>query len=119
VRAFPDTEGKWRISNAGEVHPAWSGKGHELFFRGDDNRIMVVTYAAKADSFVPDKPLAWSDKRPASLVGITSNYDPAPDGKRIAAVMPAETSEAQQAQNHVIFLENFADELRRKVPAGK
>jgi hypothetical protein len=45
--------------------------------------------------------------------------DLAPDGRRIAALMPAEAPEAQQAQNHVIFLMNFADELQRKVPAGK
>jgi len=32
--------------------------------------------------------------------------------------MPAKASEAQQVQNHVIFLENFFDELRRRVPAG-
>jgi Tol biopolymer transport system component/tRNA A-37 threonylcarbamoyl transferase component Bud32 len=119
VRAFPDKGGKWQISNAGGVYPAWSGNGHELFFRGDDNRIMVATYAAKADSFVPDKPRAWSDKRPTNVVGVTSNYAPAPDGKRIAAVMPAETSEAQQTQNHVIFLLNFGDELQRKVPVSK
>ena len=44
----------------------------------------------------------------------------APDSKRIAALMPVETKEGQQAQNHVIFLENFFDELRRKVPlSGK
>ena len=30
--------------------------------------------------------------------------------------MPVETPGAQQAQNHVIFLENFFDELRRKAP---
>jgi hypothetical protein len=42
-----------------------------------------------------------------------------PDGKRIAALMPAETVEGQKAQNHVIFLENFFDEVRRKVPVGK
>ena len=47
------------------------------------------------------------------------NYDVAPDGKRIAALMPVEAPEAQQAQNHVIFLMNFFDELRRKVPTGK
>ncbi|MGA2713340.1 MAG: hypothetical protein ABSG41_09545 [Bryobacteraceae bacterium] len=41
------------------------------------------------------------------------------DGKCVAALMPAETPEAQQAQNHVIFLLNFADELQRKLPAGK
>jgi hypothetical protein len=33
--------------------------------------------------------------------------------------MPVETPEAHQWQNHVIFLENVADELRRKVPVAK
>jgi hypothetical protein len=37
-----------------------------------------------------------------------------PDGKRIAALMPAETVEGQKAQNHVIFLENFFDEVRQR-----
>ena len=40
----------------------------------------------------------------------------APDGKRIVALMPVVAPEAQQSQSHVIFLENFFDELRRKVP---
>ena len=30
--------------------------------------------------------------------------------------MPVETPEEQQAQNHAIFLEDFFDKLRRKVP---
>ena len=117
VRAFPEKGGKWQISDAGGMYPVWSGNRRELFFRGDDNRIMVAPYAAKADSFLPDKPRVWSDKRLANL-GITTNYDLAPDGKRIAALMPAEP-ETQQAQSHVTFLMNFADELQRKVPAGK
>jgi hypothetical protein len=41
------------------------------------------------------------------------------DGKRIAAMMPVETAEAQKAQNHVTFLMNFSDEVPRKVPIGK
>jgi len=47
------------------------------------------------------------------------NFDLAPGGKRIVAVMPAEAKGAQEPQNHVVFLENFFDELRRKVPTGK
>jgi hypothetical protein len=47
------------------------------------------------------------------------NVDLAPDGKRIIALMPAETAADQNAQNRVIFLENFFDEVRRKVPVGK
>jgi len=120
VSAFPDKSGKWQISNAGGAYPVWSSNGRELFFRTDDNRIMVAPYATKADSFVPGKPRVWSDRRLADFgtVGF-NNYDLAPDGKRIAALMPVESPEAQQTQSHVIFLENFADELQRKVPAGK
>jgi len=115
VRAFPDKGGKWQISNAGGAYPKWSSNSHELFFRADDNRIMVATYAAKADSFVPDKPRVWSDKQLANFgsVGIPT-YDLAPDGKRIAALMPVETAEGQKAQSHVIFLENFFDEVQRR-----
>jgi hypothetical protein len=47
------------------------------------------------------------------------NYDPAPDGKRILAIMSAETPEVQSAQSHAIFVLNSFDELRRRVPAGK
>jgi serine/threonine-protein kinase len=118
VRAFPDNGGKWQISNSGGMYPAWSPNGRELFYRTQDNQIMVVNYTAKGDSFVPDKPRVWSEKRIANI-GQFINYDPAPDGKRIAAIMPDETPEAQSAQGHVTFLLNFFDELRRKVPVGK
>jgi serine/threonine-protein kinase len=113
VRAFPDKGGKWQISNSNGMYPLWSRNGHELFFRTEDNQIMVASYAVKGDSFVADKPRVWSEKRIANI-GLQSNYDLAPDGKRIAAIMPAETVEAQNAQSRVIFLENFFDEVRRR-----
>ena len=119
VRAFPGKEGKWQISNNGGVLPEWAHNGHELFFRTLDNQIMTGIYTVRGDSFVADKPRVWSEKRIAN-VGDLPNYGLTPDGKRIVALMPVEESQAQQAQNHVIFLENFFDELRRKVPlSGK
>ncbi len=118
VRAFPDKGGKWQISNSGGAYPVWSRNERELFFRNEDNQIMVSSYTVKGDSFVADKPRVWSEKR-IGIVGQTANYDLAPDGKRIIALMPVETAEAQKAQNQVIFLENFFDEVRRKVPIGK
>jgi hypothetical protein len=44
--------------------------------------------------------------------------DLTPDGKRVAAMMPVETPEVQRAQNHVVLLINFCDELRRRAPVG-
>ena len=76
---------------------------------------MVAAYAVKGDSFVDEKPRVWSEKQLMGL-GIfnqAKNVDLAPDGKRIIALMPVETAEAQKAQNQVIFLENFFDEVRR------
>jgi serine/threonine-protein kinase len=117
VRAFPDKGSKWQISNGGGAHPIFSPSGRELFFRNLDNQIMVAGYTVKGDSFLPDKPRMWSEKRLAN-VGRLSNYDLAPDGKRIVALMPDESTEGQKAQSHVIFLQNFFDELRRRVPTG-
>jgi serine/threonine-protein kinase len=119
VRAFPDKGGKWQISNAGGLYLEWARNGRELFFRAPDNRIMVAGYTVKGDSFVADKPRVWSDKQLADLGVNGINYAPSPDGKRIAALMTADAPGQQQAQNHVIFLENFFDELRRRVAAGK
>jgi len=113
VRAFPDKGGKWQISNSGGVYPVWSRNGRELFFRTEVNQIIVASYTVKGDSFVADKPRVWSEKRIVS-VGLLANYDLAPDGKRIVALMPTETAEGQKAQSHVIFLENFFDEVRRR-----
>jgi Tol biopolymer transport system component len=113
VRAFPDKGGKWQISNSGGMYPVWSRNGHDLFFRTEDNQIMVANYIVRGDSFVADKPRVWSEKRIANI-GLLANYDLAPDGKRIVALMAVDTPEGQKAQNHVIFLENFFDEVRRR-----
>jgi Tol biopolymer transport system component len=120
VRAFPDKGGKWQISNSGGAYPMWSHTGHDLFFETLDNRIMVAAYTVKGDSFVPDKPRMWSEKQTGGIVGNVKNVDLAPDGKRVVALMPgAESKAAEEAQNHVVVLLNFFDELRRRVPVGR
>jgi Tol biopolymer transport system component len=123
VRAFPGAPsgsgGQWQISDSGGSYPEWSRNGRELFFRTPDNRIAVAAYTVRGDSFVADKPRMWSERPLANAFNNGSNYDLAPDGKRLVVFMPAEAPEAQKAQSEVIFLENFFDELRRKVPPGK
>jgi len=114
VRPFPDKGGKWQISNSGGTIPMWSRTGSELFFETLDNRIMVAAYSVKGDSFVADKPRVWSEKQLGSTGNVTRNVDLAPDGKRIAALIPVEATEAQKPQNHVTFLMNFFDEVRRR-----
>jgi Tol biopolymer transport system component len=118
VRAFPDKGTQVQISNAGGTIPVWSRNGHELFYRTEDNRIMVANYTVKGESFLADKPRAWSGKQLANL-GLAVNFDLAPDGKRFVVLMPVENPEPREAQNHLTLVVNFFDELRRRVPTGK
>ena len=118
VRAFPGNGGHWQISSNGGTTPIFSRSGKELFFFDATNdRIMVVSYSAKGDSFVAEKPRVWS-RQSVSLTmsgAVGAQYDLAPDGKRIAVATYA-AGATQQDAGHVIFLENFVDELQRKVP---
>lgn len=118
VRAFPDKGGHWQVSSDGGTSPIFSRDGRELFFFDvPDDRIMVASYSVKGDSFVGEKPRAWSEQSVALTMGgaVGAQYDLAPDGKRIAVATYAGGS-AQPDAGHVIFLENFVDELQRKVP---
>jgi serine/threonine-protein kinase len=117
VRAFPDTGGKWQISIDGGSHPMWSRNGRDLFFESMDNRIMVAGYTVQGDVFFPAKARLWSEKALANTV--SRNVDLAPDGKRFVALMPTEGLETQPSQHHVVFLENFFDELRRRAPVKR
>jgi serine/threonine-protein kinase len=119
VRGFPDTRGKVMISIAGGLHPKFSPAGPELFFVNPAGQIMVVRYVIKGDSLQAERPRLWSERRLVDLGIPFDYYDVAPDGKRIIALMPAEDPGAQHAQNHIVFLENFFDELQRRVPANR
>ena len=116
VRAFPDRGAIVQISNAGGMMPVWSRNGHELFYRTEDQRIMVVNYTVKGESFVSDKPRVWFGKQLANT-GSSVNIDLAPDGKRFAVLMPAQSPEPRETQNHVTLVVNFFDEVRRRVAA--
>ena len=114
VQAFPDKHGKRQISGDSGSYPAWSRNAHEVFF-WSHGQLMVASYHEQRDSFVADKPRVWTEKE-LSPFSTTRSYDPAPDGKHVVALMPAET--LQDAHDRVIFLLNFFDELRRRVPSS-
>jgi hypothetical protein len=117
VQAFPDKGGKRQISSSGGIYPVWSRNGREIFFRNAEHQVMVASYTVAGDSFLPAKPRVWSEKTLADF-STTRSYDLAPDGKGIVALMPANGAEGQKSQDHLIFLLNFFDERRRRVPSG-
>jgi Tol biopolymer transport system component len=118
VRPFPGPGGKWRVSTGGGKFPMWSRVGRKLVFLSmADFRIMVANYTVQGDSFNPEKPRVWSDRR-VLLPNFIHVLDLHPDGTRLA-VFPRPDAEAVTGNLHVTFLLNFFDELRRRVPLGK
>ena len=113
VRPFPGPGGKWQISTGGGGRVVWSRNGRELFYRVP-NGINVVDYKVQGDTFVASQPRAWLQK----LIPNTGAPDLAPDGKHFVVVMDADAGE-QKPSTHAVFLFNFFDELRRRVPVGK
>jgi serine/threonine-protein kinase len=117
VRPFPGPGGRWQVSTGRGDWPVWPRDGRELLFKTLDQRVMAAGYTAKAESFVAAKPRVWTETRLRNL-GFFSNYDLAPDGKRLAAIVAGD-AEVEKLPTHLTFLLNFGDELRRKAPAGK
>ena len=119
VRAFPPPAsgqgGKWQISNSGGTLPQWSRTRRELVYQSGD-QLMTVNYTVNGASFVADKPRAWIA---AFGAAVQPTWDLAPDGTRVAAVIPVASTQAPQQEHVIVMLQNFADELRRRVPLGK
>jgi serine/threonine-protein kinase len=116
LRAFPDNGSKVQISNDGGMMPIWSRNGRELFYRTDDQRLMVVRYRVDGGTFAAEKPRSWSGE-PLANTGLGSNFDLAPDGKRFVVLMPAESPEPREMQSHVKIGVNFFEEIRRRLAA--
>ena len=77
---------------------------------------MAVGYTAKGDSFAAGSLGYGRTGSPTDCAG-SSTYDLAPDGRRLAAIVGR--CQRREAPEHLTFLLNFFDELRRKAPEGK
>jgi serine/threonine-protein kinase len=118
VRPFPGPGGKWQVSTAGGAWPTWSRSRRELFYRGEDGRILVASYTVEGKSLRAEKPRAWSPGLVPLRGGGNRPYDLHPDGERVA-VVKASGDEAEARRDKVVFIQNFFDELRRIAPAGR
>ncbi len=116
VRAFRG-QGKWTISVGGGGTPTWSRTKRELYYGTGvgSSQIMVVPYTVEGDSFRPGKPHLWSQQGRYRSQGPSRMFDLHPDGTRFA-LAAADQAEPGAKRDHLTFLFNFFDELRRIAP---
>ena len=95
----------------------WSQTSHELLYLSPArDQIMSARYTVKGDTFDAEKPEVWLSKLTPG-----TGMDLAPDGKRIVVFTPVQTGkpEPPKPEHEVVFIFNFVDQLRRRVPLGK
>jgi len=112
VRPFPEKEPKVIISNDGGSAPFWSRDGSELFYL-NGRRLMVVPISQQGEN-------SLSPGSPRELFELPTGYrlgqGMSKDGKRFLA-LKTEVDE-QQNSGHLVVVQNWFEEVKRKASEG-
>ncbi len=110
VTAYPEGGTSHQVSIGGGREPIWARDGAELFYR-KENQMMVVSLQMQP---------TFDAKRPRLLFEGTfdhnrqvSNYDVTPDGQRFVMVR---TSDVERPPTQINVVLNWFEELKRLVP---
>jgi hypothetical protein len=127
VRPFPGPGDEVQISSGGANDPRWSAARREILYstigQSPFGQIMVAPYAVDGNTFKPEKPRLWSSRSivtpPLQMYG--HFLDMHPDGQRLAASVAPEvrSSNGQDQPALVVFVLNFFEELRRRLPGAR
>ena len=121
VRPFPGPGPAVQISTNGGGAGAWSRDGRGIYYRSDDG-FMAVEVDVSGDRFLTDKSMilfadTYGGSSPAR------SWDTTPDGRLLLKLFP-DASEIQSAlaesyPDRIQVVQNWAEELRQKIPANR
>jgi hypothetical protein len=111
VRPYPGSGTPVRVSSSGGIEPVWSRRGYELYYF-EGRRLMAVP-VVKGSTFTFKRPTFLFESHYV-VFGQPPSYDVAEDGRFL--MIKAAASQSRTSPQVVVVL-NWADELRRRVPA--
>jgi hypothetical protein len=104
VRPFPNTSRAiHQVSTAGGTQPKWSRDGREIYYRSQQDSLVVVP-------LLPGAGFALGDERSLFSLRGMPIWDVTPDGARFIVVR-AETT----AKERLVVVENFHEELKARM----
>jgi serine/threonine-protein kinase len=116
VRPYPDVNtGRWQISTGGGTRPAWNPNGRELFYFVAPGTLMSVPIEPGA-AFKAGTPQVLF-KGQYATPQFARQYSVSPDGRRFLLIKDA-TASGDVPPPQVIVVQNWFEELKRRVPAG-
>jgi len=112
LRPFPRaSENKWLVSTSGGMNPLWSRDGKELFYRNDQGDLIAVEVTAGSPPVGRQRVLF--SVRPYIFASPHRSYDVAHDGRFLMIRL---VEDAAVVSAPLVVVENFFEELHRKVP---
>ena len=116
VQAYPEGVAV-RVSRDGGYEPRWSGDGAELYYLQGDAVMAVAVETTGALSFsAPEK--LFSGPYVMDQGPVFNSYDVASDG-RFLMIEPPGGASASAAPVGIVVVQNWFEELRRRVPAQR
>ena len=124
VRPFPNVnDSRWQVSTGGGRQPSWARGGRELFYitpTGDALMAAEVSVGPVFKAGTPRKLLdtsAYYFPVTAGTLGSPGRqYDVSPDGRRFVMLKAAAGAQQSVAPASVTVVENWTEELKRRVP---
>jgi dipeptidyl aminopeptidase/acylaminoacyl peptidase len=120
VQPFPPTGEIRQVSSQEDsAWPVWSRDGTELFYR---RALSTGQYTIVAVGVTVDGGLKVGVARPLRIEGFSTvpgirNFDVTPDGQRFLMLFPANrTGDGEAVRPTITIVENWFEELRRRVP---
>jgi hypothetical protein len=116
VESFPASGARQLVSADGGDSPVWRRDGRELTYRR--GATMLAVSVDTTIGFSAGKPTRLFEGNYVTTVSSIAgavDYDVAPDGRFLLVKL----SEEERASPHLNVVLNWADELARRVPAGK
>jgi serine/threonine-protein kinase len=113
VTSYPNLEGKWLVSTEYGHEPVWAPDGKAIYYR-DGTSVIAVPVETEGGFSLGRAQTLFED------VYVTDNfcrtYDIHPDGKRFLMM---KRIEEDVPLTEIIVVENWFEELKRRVPTGK
>ncbi len=112
VRELVGSGGRWPISTGGGEEPRWSPDGKELYYRV--NNQLIVVQVETGSSFHASTPGGLFNEVYDLRSNSGETYDVDPRGGRFLMIRPAK----EDASTQIRIVVNWFEELRRLVPAN-
>ena len=106
---------RWQVSTGGGTRPLWARNGRELFYLATPGRVMTVPIQT-GSSFAPGNPRVVFDG-PYLAPNSSRTYDVSPNGERFLMIKAA-SSDKSSAAPSLIVVQNWVEELKRRVPSN-